>query len=517
MESSAISTESLQDAPAGPDASPHPIWNFAFGLAWVAIYFTALLPRARDKPFWYDEIFTWHLARLPSLGRLWECLREGTDPNPPLYYAAAHLMHEILGAAPWTTRLPAMLGYLLMSLCLYRFARRRVSGVFAWTAATFPLITEASSYAIEARAYGLVLGLGALALLCWQVAAEEVGFKRGLALILLPLSLAAAVASHYFAVLLFIPIGVGELCRSWHRKKIDVALWCSLIAGLLPLGVLYQLIKGATSYKGAFWSKPGWSFVLQCYAQLFEKSAIPITAIGLLIALDARYPYRWRRAEVPGADMGAPAAIPTYEYAAAMTYVLLPLIGLAFARVAAGGAFTERYTLAFVYGFGLLVAYSTARLGSRRRYLAAMITACCLGWFAGFEMLLHQRDGAAINRITAADFPRADSTDEPLVISWSVMFLQAKHELPRSLADRTYFLCGGGSTDEAALKKLNDLVKLNVQNFEPFVAEHKKFFLCGFSNDYVLQELMKSRAKLTYLGARRFRHGEVLIFEVDCS
>ena len=82
-----------------------------------------------------------------------------------------------------------------MCLCLYAFARRRVSAPYA--AVAMLTATMWAGYASNGRPYGLMLGLAGLSLVAWQSAAE--GRRRPLALAVLAASLAAGVATHYYA------------------------------------------------------------------------------------------------------------------------------------------------------------------------------------------------------------------------------------------------------------------------------------------------------------------------------
>jgi len=133
------------------------------------------------KPVWYDEIYTESIARVPRVGDVWSALARGTDLNPPLYYLAVRCADQLTGNARLALRLPSMLGYVLMGACIFLFVARWYPAPYAWLAMLFPLITEAYSYAYEGRAYGLLLGLSALALVCWQEAAD--GRYRKIALV----------------------------------------------------------------------------------------------------------------------------------------------------------------------------------------------------------------------------------------------------------------------------------------------------------------------------------------------
>ena len=56
----------------------------------VAAWLAATASAARLKPFWYDEIFTILLARLPSTGAVWAALGDGIDLSAPLNTMVTH-------------------------------------------------------------------------------------------------------------------------------------------------------------------------------------------------------------------------------------------------------------------------------------------------------------------------------------------------------------------------------------------------------------------------------------------
>ena len=224
------------------------------------LYFVCTDMLAARKPLWYDELVVLHVARLRTLADLWAALRAGADFNPPLYHVATHGTFAVLGAGSLATRLPAMIGFWVMALSLFRFVGRRCGPLYGWVGLLFPLTTGAYGlYAYEGRSYGAVLGCCGLALVCWQSAAE--GERRGIALAGLALSLGAAVASHYYAVLLFIPLLLGEMVRWLSRRRVDPAMGLALLAGLVPLALLLPLIQEAMAYRHSFWARPEWSAV----------------------------------------------------------------------------------------------------------------------------------------------------------------------------------------------------------------------------------------------------------------
>jgi hypothetical protein len=97
------------------------------------------------------------------------------------------------------------------------------------------MITGAFHWTTEARAYSLLLGLGALALVSWQTALETGRRRRALALLLMVGAIAAAICVHYYAVQIVLALFVGELVRASRTRTIHWPMWLGFTAGLSPL------------------------------------------------------------------------------------------------------------------------------------------------------------------------------------------------------------------------------------------------------------------------------------------
>jgi hypothetical protein len=82
---------------------------------------------------------------------------------------------------------------------MYRFVSRWSGAVAGAVAMLFPMITQASRYAVEARPSGLILGASRIALIAWQAAIEKK--RRFGALILFALNLSVALAHHCYVVI----------------------------------------------------------------------------------------------------------------------------------------------------------------------------------------------------------------------------------------------------------------------------------------------------------------------------
>src|SRR3954451_21929549 len=148
------------------------------------------------------------------------------------------------------------------------------------------MITGAFHWTTEARAYSLVLGLGALALVSWQTALETAGRRRAIALLLMVGAIAAAICAHYYAVQIVLALFVGELVRASRTRTIDWPVWLGFIAGLSPLVVLTSL---ASTTSNAIFSRihnsPGFAYSSRLSSPYhFFQEIIAPAASTLLIA-----------------------------------------------------------------------------------------------------------------------------------------------------------------------------------------------------------------------------------------
>jgi hypothetical protein len=90
--------------------------------------------------------------------------------DPPGYNGLIYAVIHLFGPSALAMRLPSMCGYLLMQICLFYFVRRIATERAATFALAFPTLIGVVSYSVQARPYGLLLGLSALAMVSWQTA-----------------------------------------------------------------------------------------------------------------------------------------------------------------------------------------------------------------------------------------------------------------------------------------------------------------------------------------------------------
>src|SRR3954452_25576034 len=85
----------------------------------IAVQLCVLVATALRKPFWFDEMLTWHVSGLDSFSRILEALRAGVDGMPPAYYAAVRLARMFPIDEQITLRLPSLIGYFLTLAGVY--------------------------------------------------------------------------------------------------------------------------------------------------------------------------------------------------------------------------------------------------------------------------------------------------------------------------------------------------------------------------------------------------------------
>jgi mannosyltransferase len=185
----------------------------AAGLApwWPLVALTALAAVLRlatlgSQSLWYDEAFTpVHVLRV-SLGATLHNVVH-TENTPPLWYVLEWGLARALGDGAVALRLLSALAGIATVPVAWAIGRelqgpptRRAAIVTAALVASSPLLVW---YSQEARAYGLFVLLAALALLCFLRALRAPSTSN---LAAFALSASLALATHYFAVFLVIPM-----------------------------------------------------------------------------------------------------------------------------------------------------------------------------------------------------------------------------------------------------------------------------------------------------------------------
>jgi hypothetical protein len=225
----------------------------ASALALLALTAALSLLVSHYRLLWFDEYLMLNTDGVSSLRQLIHIQRASPiSLDPFAYHFFAYLSMRLFGVSAFALRLPSLLGYLLMQVCLFHFVRRIASERAALFAMILPSLLHVEYFAVDGRPYGLQLGLYALVLLCWQTAVRwdpQAGSRRTPALITLAIALGITLNTHYFAFLLLIPLYAAEIFRAMQRRKLDLPMLASLGAATAAIAFVLPFTKGAAVFR----------------------------------------------------------------------------------------------------------------------------------------------------------------------------------------------------------------------------------------------------------------------------
>ena len=303
---------------------------------------------ASHRHLWFDEIDTFFIGTLPSLKAIWHTLLLGTDGQPLGFYFPVHLSYLLFGSSELSLRLCAIVPFWLTTLVLYYAVARRTSPLYGFIAALTPAFTVAFQYSFEARPYAMVLLFSACSFLAWQFAKEQ--RMRALSVPAIGIAIAAAIYVHYNALLIVIPILIGELAYTSQKRKIDFPVLIALCLSGIPLLLSLPHIHAIHAYSKNYWSHIAFSTLFDIYFILATKFVV----IAIIAAALFAFWLGVRRSVLRHlkADFGQ---LPGYEVAAAGGYLLLPVA--CFILAIYTKALHYRYVIATIIGFSLLVPF----------------------------------------------------------------------------------------------------------------------------------------------------------------
>jgi hypothetical protein len=452
------------------------LWGLA---GFSLIYLLGTCAIASRKMLWNDELFTLYISRLGSLSDILAVLSTGADQTPPSFYLLTQGVLRLLGESHLAIRLPEMFGVLLMCYCLFRFVSKRSSALYGFAAMLFPLMTAAYEYAYEARPYGLVIGFAALALICWREATESP--KRVWWLMGLAASGAAVTSSHYYAVFLLIPLGVGEIVRSVMRKRVDFPIWVSLGGIVAPLVLFFPIILEARRFTHHFWAHPEWYMIPGFYYTLLMPAIVPIVATLIASSL-------WPDGEPSRrqSSLSDSLLFPWHEIAAAIAFAALPILAVILGKLFIG-AFTFRYVLSGVIGVSILWAITLQRVDAGRATAGTWFILFASIWFAlAIGLQFKHQTSLATNWSNTYEFlqSKADPT-LPIVVAELGSYMTLQYYAPPDISSRVVYLAnpqaafryiGHDSLDQGMLD-LRPWFPVSVEEYSAYISAHDRFLV----------------------------------------
>lgn len=172
--------------------------------------------------------------------------------DPLAYHFASHLCTLVFGANAFSIRFPSLIGFLAMQACLFYFVRHIAGTRAGVIAMAIPALTGALYYAAEGRPYGMLLGVFGIAALSYQAATRRIHTRP--ALIALTLSLILAVNTHYFGVLLFVPVVLAECTRTFLRRRLDWPVVTAILLGTLGFTTILPLQPALRQFRTHYYN-----------------------------------------------------------------------------------------------------------------------------------------------------------------------------------------------------------------------------------------------------------------------
>ncbi|GAA3750152.1 glycosyltransferase family 39 protein [Terriglobus aquaticus] len=357
---------------------------------------------------WNDEFLSFYSDSVQTLGGVLRVqMHSPISLDPPTYHLLSHLSMDVAGRNGMALRLPALFGFLLLELSLFLLVRRLAGWRAGLIAMSLPLCTASFRYAVEGRPYGLLLGLYAAAVLCWLVAAEwgEQGRPRGVALLGLWLSIALAITSHYFGLLILLPVSTGEAVRSLRRGRFDWPVVGTLVAGMASIALILPGKAALAPYQRHYYtSAVNLHNVSQGYRELFvryntwplpaQKVCAAMLAVATLALVWATV--RYVRSNPAGEERMGRDLKPAF-WAAMLALAVLPFFGYLFGEFVTH-TMEVRYVIAALIPFAVSLALLLERrLRSNGFFLgtisALLVLAVALG---AIQIRAEQRKSDAI-------------------------------------------------------------------------------------------------------------------------
>ena len=132
---------------------------------WPLFYFVTSIYIAAHRLFWFDELFTLHIARLPSSDNH----LDGAEPMASMRCLRlitwwCRLFDSLFGPGDVAARLPSAIAMVVGLLLIFDCARRLTDGLHGLIALSVATCSFLPYYGYEARSYAIYFMLAALSL-----------------------------------------------------------------------------------------------------------------------------------------------------------------------------------------------------------------------------------------------------------------------------------------------------------------------------------------------------------------
>ncbi len=258
------------------------LWTFIVAALLAVFYFVTSIYIASHRVFWFDELFTLHIARLPSLSAIWSALGNGVDALPPTYYMLVRVFDSLFGPGDVAARLPSALAMAIGLLLIFDCSRRLTDGLHGLIALCVATCSFLPYYGYEARSYAIYFMLAALSLWAWTY--DEAG--RRWPTILFGAAFFAGVCFHYYFAMGLVPYVLWELLRWKPGHRPSAKLIAGIVGSIIPILLLSPLILSfSRKFAGGYWNRPSFNELRAIFSQLFPDGLFLLALITVWIVL----------------------------------------------------------------------------------------------------------------------------------------------------------------------------------------------------------------------------------------
>jgi len=351
-------------------------------------------------------------------------------------------------------------------------------------------------YAHEARPYALVLGAVSMTMFCYAIIVEEKK-NRAIALVGIWFGVAIIVGSHWFGCLALVPLILGELVRSWQRRKVDVVAWLVLTGGAATTVLYLPLLKAASAYRILPWkdAHPWGAFEALDFA--LEPCLIPLAVLMIAFAV-----VRFMFGETPPNPQLRSMPAPVFTCVVGLSLISFP--GFLFGKLVTH-VFLPRYVLFCTIGLLVLITgsiYSVVGTRAVWRIAAFSIIAMCVLLLRIHDLRLVAQYAHAeqSNLSDVALFSPQPSI--PIVLSDDAgLFLRIEAHAPSSLRQRCLWVTDPGvvsmtgqSTTYLMIEGLRKWTRDPISDLSSFLTSYHRFYLISDPHGWIIQRMIESHA-----------------------
>jgi hypothetical protein len=363
--------ESRDPVIEGNRSETTPSWAYAVAGLLAIFYFVTSLQIAAHRVFWFDELFTLHIARLPQLGTIWTALSNGVDALPPTYYMTVRFFDSLFGPGDVAARIPSTIAMCIGLLVIFDIARRLTDGLHGLIALSVATCSFLPYYGYEARSYAIYFMLASMALWAWT----NESLTRRTQAILFGLAFFAGVCVHYYFGMCLLPFVLWELIRWKPGQKPSLKIFAGVVGCFIPILILSPLIMSfSRKFAGGYWNRPSFMELRAIFSQLFPDGLFLLSLIAIWIVLSR-------------SDDEKEVALEPMHSAEAIGWLFLAIPPAAFVvAVLKTNAFYSRYFIGVLPGVAVAFAFLLWRHFRRVTQISMGVFLLLAGWGVSQQM-----------------------------------------------------------------------------------------------------------------------------------